>query len=172
MKIIKSKTETLTVRIDLNLKKIINMVCTHYNLNLRQFTELAFIDYIEKIEKEFKLNGIDIKEYVQLKKAENLRNIHKYIRKETKSRHLFIERVKMDIYKYLLYKRNLKEIFELLEIYKKEAKTYKGDIALNEIEKLIKDGQEHEFKSLTYELKQRFSSFNALDFLEKKADKK
>lgn len=144
---------------------MINIIIKDYYISKGDFFELALIEQIDKIDKEFKINDIDIKDFANLRKMEIFRNMHKYTRKEAKARHLFIERVKYDVYTYLLYKRTIKEILELLNIYKKEAKTYKGDTALKEIEEIIKDGENKQFQKLKEEFRAKYESDRTIKLL-------
>lgn len=148
-----TKDNLISFRIDDVIKDIMMILIKDMGLNRSEFMELAIIDFITKIDRDLKYNGVDFKEYAQIKLLEKLRNIESAKRNETISRHLFIERVNYDVAKYIFYKRTKEEVVEMLNKYKNTAKHYKTKKPIEEIDRLLTRIEKEEYNVFEEDIK-------------------
>lgn len=155
-----AEKKRINITMSSELLDILDLIMDNTNFDRSNFIEIAVIEQIQKVDLTLEYNGINFKDYAEAIKFQKLRIYQKKIRRELKSRHLFIERVKTDIVTYISLKRNIKEIFELLEQYKKEARLYKTSSALEEINEIIEEGKKNNFLNIFEEYKQRIGINN------------
>lgn len=109
-------------RLSYNIDLALDTISKSTKLTKTEICELSLSGYIANLKESLMYKGVDLREYAQLYEKRQLRRIQSFKRGEFKSRILFKERLEKDI---LLFFRNNKkesEIFELLEMYKQEAK--------------------------------------------------
>lgn len=142
-----------SVKLSPQIKKVIDTISKDLKLNKRYIVESALMDYIDNLQKKkFVVNGIDYKKYIKLKNLRLDREITLFYKREAKSKHLFIDRVKKDIFIYLIYNKTFEQINELLEEYKEIAKQYDDETPLKEIEEIIENGKKFQFQDIKEEL--------------------
>lgn len=133
----KEKTIVWSGRIRETLYSVAFNLCKNMGLSKSDFLELAIVEMLSKTSQDLIFNGVDFKDYLEVIKLEKLRNIEGKKKQEVISRHLFIERVNYDVSKYIFYKKNKKEVLEMLEQHRKIAIHYKSKKPLEEIDKII-----------------------------------
>jgi len=143
------KEERITVRISESLKKVLLVVSKETGMSFSDIAIQGIIDFIVKLDiNNDELNSLDYKKYLMVTKFEIQRKFHRKIRYEHLSRSLFLPRVRRDVFKLIAYKRPLKDIKKLLEVYKKEANYYTdNEDLLKELEEYTLFG-ESQYKQL------------------------
>lgn len=99
----------LGIRFRADYVEIMNMICeeSKHSIDKRQILELAFLNFLEKIQTPLTYNGFDLKEYGNLCFLEKMRNMAKKERNELLSSALFITRMRKDIFKLLAEHKNV-----------------------------------------------------------------
>lgn len=164
------KRVSINARIRQDLLDILLNVRNDTKLSLGELLDLSIIELIGKLEKELTYENIDLKEYANLVKLEKLRKLELKKRVEVKSKHLFIDRVKKDVFLYLTKGKSNKKIFELLNTYQRQARFYEDKTALKEVTKFIDQAKKDEFAEFKSEINERINKkyYNVIGFDNKK----
>lgn len=154
----KRKRKIISTTLEENMFDIIELIRGEMGLERSRFVELAIIDFLINLPFDYKYNGIDFKEYAKICHLEKMREVEAKKRYEVTSRYLFVERVKNDVYKYMMYGKKLNAIETLLNQYKKEAKHYKTKDAEEDLEEfhkyiVIPENQKKFLNHMTLKLK-------------------
>lgn len=151
-----TKERIFSFRASDDLGLLISEFAKATQLNYTAIIEIALFKLFGEVKEEFVLEGVNLKEYAELKYRRKLRRLESFKTSELKSEHLFLDRVKKDVYLYLIKQKPEKKIFELLRTYQKQAIQYKFKEALKEIDTFIELCEKDQFAEFKTIIENRF----------------
>lgn len=111
-------------KLDEDLNIAVNTLIRETGLNFTDIATVGIIEVLSNIESDLIWNNVNLRDYAKLKKQRFARKLDSFMRSELKSRHLFMNRVRKDVFIYVQLSEPKHKIIELLEQYRKEARHY------------------------------------------------